>query len=42
MLIHKNSIEYGDIGYSSTLAVFMFLLSMGVTAIYLRRIARTA
>lgn len=42
MLIHKNSIEYGDIGYSSTLAVFMFLLSMGVTAVYLRRIARAA
>lgn len=42
MLIHKNSIEYGDIGYSSTLAVFMFLLSMAVTAIYLRRIANRA
>lgn len=42
MLIHKNSIEYGDIGYSSTLAVFMFLLSMAITAVYLRRIARQA
>jgi ABC-type sugar transport system permease subunit len=42
MLIHKNSIEYGDIGYSSTMAVFMFILSMAVTAIYLRRIARVA
>lgn len=42
MLIHKNSIEYGDIGYSSTLAVFMFLLSMAITAIYLRRIASGA
>jgi multiple sugar transport system permease protein len=42
MLIHKNSIEYGDIGYSSTLAVFMFVLSLAVTAIYLRRIARQA
>ncbi len=42
MLIHKNSIEYGDIGYSSTLAVFMFLLSMLITAVYLRRIARQA
>jgi len=41
-MLHKNSIEYGDIGYISTLDVFMFLLSMGVTAIYLRRIARTA
>jgi multiple sugar transport system permease protein len=42
MLIHKNSIEYGDIGYSSTLAVFMFLLSMAITAIYLKRIASQA
>lgn len=42
MLIHKNSIEYGDIGYSSTLAVFMFVLSLAVTAVYLRRIARQA
>jgi multiple sugar transport system permease protein len=42
MLIHKNSIEYGDIGYSSTLAVFMFVLSLVVTAVYLRRIARQA
>jgi multiple sugar transport system permease protein len=42
MLIHKNAIEYGDIGFSSTLAVCMFLLSMVVTAVYLRRIARQA
>ena len=42
MLIHKNSIEYGDIGYSSTLAVFMFILSLAITAIYLRRIASQA
>ena len=42
MLIHKNSIEYGDIGYSSTLAVFMFLRSMAITAIYLKRIASQA
>ena len=42
MLIHKNSIEYGDIGYSSTLAVFMFILSLAITAVYLRRIARQA
>ena len=42
MLIHKNSIEYGDIGYSSTLAVFMFILSLAITAVYLRRIATQA
>ena len=40
MLIHKTTIDYLDVGYGSTLAVFMFLLSMGVTAVYLRRIGR--
>lgn len=40
MLIHKNTIDYLDVGYGSTLAVFMFLLSLMVTAIYLRRIGR--
>lgn len=40
MLIHGTTIDYGDIGYGSTLAVFMFLLSMAVTALYLRRIQR--
>lgn len=42
MLIHKNALEYGDIGYSATLAMFMFFISIGVTALYLRRIGRTA
>jgi len=41
MLIHKTTIEYLDVGYGSTLAVFMFLLSMCVTAVYLRRIGKT-
>ncbi len=40
MLIHKTTIEYLDVGYGSTLAVFMFLLSLVVTAVYLRRIGR--
>ena len=40
MLIHKTTIDYLDVGYGSTLAVFMFLLSMCVTAVYLRRIGR--
>ena len=40
MLIHATTIDYGDVGYGSTLAVFMFLLSMGVSAAYLRRIQR--
>ena len=30
-----------SVGYGSTLAVFMFLLSMCVTAVYLRRIGKT-
>jgi ABC-type sugar transport system permease subunit len=38
MLIHKTTIEYLDVGYGSTLAVFMFLMSMCVTAVYLKRI----
>ncbi len=38
MLIHKTTIEYLDVGYGSTLAVFMFLISLAVTALYLRRV----
>ena len=42
MLIHKTTIDYLDLGYGSTLAVFLFALSMVVTAAYLRRIGRHA
>ena len=42
MLIHKTTIEYLDVGYGSTLAVFMFILSLCVTAVYLRRIGNNA
>lgn len=42
MLIHKTTIDYLDVGYGSTLAVFMFLLSMVVTGFYLHRIGRNA
>lgn len=42
MLIHKTTIDYLDVGYGSTLAVFMFILSLLVTAVYLRRIGNNA
>jgi multiple sugar transport system permease protein len=42
MLIHKTTIDYLDVGYGSTLAVCMFVLSMVVTAFYLKRIGRNA
>jgi ABC-type sugar transport system permease subunit len=40
MLIHKNTIDYLDVGYGSTMAVGMFLISLVITAVYLRRIGR--
>ena len=42
MLIHKTTIDYLDVGYGSTLAVCMFVLSMAVTAFYLRRVGQSA
>jgi ABC-type sugar transport system permease subunit len=42
MLIHKTTIDYLDVGYGSTLAVCMFVLSMFITAFYLKRIGRNA
>jgi ABC-type sugar transport system permease subunit len=42
MLIHKTTIEYLDVGYGSTMAVCMFVLSMAVTALYLRRVGQQA
>jgi ABC-type sugar transport system permease subunit len=42
MLIHKTTIDYLDVGYGSTLAVFMFILSMAVTAVYLKRVGSQA
>jgi ABC-type sugar transport system permease subunit len=42
MLIHKNTIDYLDVGYGSTLAVGMFMLSIVITAVYLRRVGQSA
>ncbi len=42
MLIHKTTIEYLDVGYGSTLAVCMFLISLAVTALYIRRVGQSA
>ena len=42
MLIHKTTIDYLDVGYGSTLAVCMFVLSLGVTALYLKRVGNSA
>ena len=42
MLIHKTTIDYLDVGYGSTLAVFMFLISLMVTGVYLRRVGSNA
>jgi len=38
LYIHKNTLDFLDFGYGSALAVCMFLISMAVTAVYLRRI----
>jgi multiple sugar transport system permease protein len=38
MYIHQNTVDFLDLGYGSALAVAMFVLSMGVTALYLRMI----
>lgn len=42
MLIHSTTIDYLDVGYGSTLAVLMFILSLFVTGFYLSRIGKNA
>ena len=41
-LIHKHTIDYSDIGFGSTLAVCMFVISMFVTGFYLHHIGKNA
>lgn len=41
MYIHQNTVEFLDLGYGSTLAVILFLVSMAATAAYLRQIRAT-
>lgn len=41
MYIHQNTVSFLDLGYGSALAVAMFVLSMGVTVIYLRLMSRS-
>ncbi len=40
MYIHQNTVSFLDLGYGSALAVAMFVLSMGVTVIYLRMMGK--
>jgi multiple sugar transport system permease protein len=42
MLIHKYTIDYSDMSYGSTLAVFMFVISLFVTGFYLNHIGKNA
>ena len=42
MLIHKHTIDYSNIGFGSTLAVCMFVISLVVTGFYLHHIGKNA
>jgi multiple sugar transport system permease protein len=42
MLIHKTTVDYLDLGYGSTLAVLMFVMSLLVTGVYLKHVGRAA
>ncbi|MDI9349870.1 MAG: sugar ABC transporter permease [Candidatus Symbiobacter sp.] len=42
MQIQKTTIDYLDVGYGSAMAVAMFVLSLAVSSLYLRRIAKPA
>jgi multiple sugar transport system permease protein len=38
MYIHQNTVDFLDLGYGAALAVVLFLVSMAVTALYLRQV----
>jgi multiple sugar transport system permease protein len=38
MYIHKNTVDFLDLGYGAALAVVMFVVSMAVTVFYLRQV----
>lgn len=42
ILVNTTAIEYMDVGYGSSLAVLLFLLSMAVSSLYLRKLYRGA
>jgi len=42
MLIHKHTIDYSNIGFGSTLAVCMFVISLVVTGVYIHHIGKNA
>ncbi|MDR5172243.1 sugar ABC transporter permease [Methylobacillus flagellatus] len=42
ILINTTAIEYMDVGYGSALAVLLFLLSMAVSSVYLRKLYKGA
>ncbi|MBV8659288.1 MAG: sugar ABC transporter permease, partial [Burkholderiales bacterium] len=42
MLIQTNAIDYLDVGYASALAVLLFITSLCVSLLHLRRVYREA
>lgn len=42
MYIHQNTVDFLDLGYGAALAVVLFVISMAVTALYLRQVRSEA